>query len=1330
MGAADAGAGSNADLIAKLGMGPARNVDPSRDVQKSLSANKPDLKPLFDQTAATQGATQIASVNDAVATAKARMSDMTSKGVWGQLGDAFAGALKIANTGHAVVVSTIKEAGDAVRTATGYDPLAVHANPFSKTATFGDGAPSQASPSEWWSQAFGDHQIGFGDVLNQSNPKMPRAMKIVGGIVGDVVTDPLTYIAPGADTVAQAGAQEVDRLLAHALESGGRNVVGTATRDAVERAGLSGSEAAQRLVVDAAQRGRGAFTSRALAKSGLAADEIAKLGIPKFGKTFMGALIPGTHGLADASEAFKGAIKSWVGSKAASEIARGLRFNADRGLLKSVNTIRDLSAPLDHQLMAVDNLTARSQANRLATNVAKQLENAIMRTPEGKPSILGKVLRAGGAEKGLIVGSVETGTHTAAGLGWRDALDKAHQIAVDHGVRGVDGLPLPYRENYVPHFMTQDAVKLGDKNSEVKDFLKKLGSDKSFQKARVSTGTIAEKNTAFRAAFPEAARKGVNLFEIDPGVILAKYVAQVSSAVGDAAHIGSLEAAGHVLPKTLVTLQHDKGWLHAQPEFQAAAKAVEKNVGEHLAAADQVIRLRHAQAQVAVDGLTAQKSVVRSQIDQIDRGLKDLGRTAKSAHMAQAKAESQLTVLQSKLDAHLAVAKTARGEAKVVVRAAIADAKAKIVEASKAVGEAKAKVAFVMDQKSVPLGERVAASKGLVAETKRLSDQRALLVGQHDVLGTKLDALNIKNTALGLGDTAPELRVAASTQRVTEAAASVKGAAGAAKVAQSGVDFAVADKAVTLPILDAQLADIKFARSNIVLSSNIPARLEGKARQMVIGDFQLQLARDVLGAADTPAAHIIASMDAAATIAESKFRDIGDAGIEIKSLLDTIRHPEWSQYIVSKVDHGYKELDATRQIPNWLSDTVNVVTKMKDPHFWDAGLRVYDQGLNLFKGYALATPRFVTRSTFGNLTKVYLEAGVEGIQSVKMFEKFNRWSDRHPDTYVQKALDHFQDPELVGLMQQAREIQIATGTRVGDVFTHEVGKRGFNPLSADNKFIQLALHANSKVESSIRGGHALDVLRRGGSADLALATVEKWHFNYSDLTSFDRGMKRVIPFWTFYSKNMALEASTFAKTLPRLNRTYFNLQRNMAIGQKPDTNVPENIISKFGIQVSGGGSGDTAYLTPDVPALRGVEDITNLVSGKFSKVGFSPLINVAKANLTNADPYTDQKFKDWTHPVSAPGYMRLPGVQQLLEHVGLVQDGGKSGDLMTTDRTRSVINNLFPQAQMSSGSSKSKLNVLGLGVTFNTDKTRKAVDFQRRLEAKKLVDVVNALAKS
>jgi hypothetical protein len=319
---------------------------------------------------------------------------------------------------------------------------------------------------------------------------------------------------------------------------------------------------------------------------------------------------------------------------------------------------------------------------------------------------------------------------------------------------------------------------------------------------------------------------------------------------------------------------------------------------------------------------------------------------------------------------------------------------------------------------------------------------------------------------------------------------------------------------------------------------------------------------------------------------------------------------------------------------------------------------------------------------------------------------------------VVAALSEKYGPQQVERFMQARDVISATGGGISanEVASDYMHRGNWNPVSKNNKGIKLTKHVNEHIETRVRGGHAYDVLNRGGSMNTAIDTVNKWHFNYRDVSNFEAGARKVIPFYMFFANNIALQAQVWSspKYLSKLNRTYFNAKRNMGLGQPDEVNAPDYIKSGLGLPLNIDPEGTSSYLNMGLPSVQFASDMQDYANNpKRVLSNLSPAIGLPLQALDgeswfNGMPYDNGYMKDpgplWGN---IPGMAMLPG----FETTG---SGGVAGTPFAVD----ALNGLLPGGNTlnrslqgpTSGDWRGLLSTMtGLGVSQVTPKTRSGV---------------------
>lgn len=388
----------------------------------------------------------------------------------------------------------------------------------------------------------------------------------------------------------------------------------------------------------------------------------------------------------------------------------------------------------------------------------------------------------------------------------------------------------------------------------------------------------------------------------------------------------------------------------------------------------------------------------------------------------------------------------------------------------------------------------------------------------------------------------------------------------------------------------------------------------------------------------------IAALEAAAAQSDMLAADLGDY---IGTLDDMIRITKDKKFLLEtqrRTREGMQKLADNLEMPQWMFDAASVDHVLGDISKMPKVLQKYT---NLFKAYATMRPGFHVRNAYTALFNMYLEGGVANFANIKKWHEFYRLVEKYPDNYLAKATERF-GAETAGKLDDALKVVYGSGSgQYGAAGgTGVFRKATLNPLSEDFRLIQRSRKMGSWVEDHVRGAHAFAVLDRGGSIGTAQDIVEKWHFNYSDLGSWDQAAKNIMPFWTFFSRNLALQAQTYVRNIPRYNRAISNFERNMTQDENDPALVPNYFTKAGAIRISGGK--EPRYWFPDLPMTVFPNQVSQLTDiGRLPEFlsQTTPLLKVPLEAAAGKNFYTGAPTKNKYVPVPT-------GLSQLISLVG------------------------------------------------------------------------------
>lgn len=357
--------------------------------------------------------------------------------------------------------------------------------------------------------------------------------------------------------------------------------------------------------------------------------------------------------------------------------------------------------------------------------------------------------------------------------------------------------------------------------------------------------------------------------------------------------------------------------------------------------------------------------------------------------------------------------------------------------------------------------------------------------------------------------------------------------------------------------------------------------------------------------------------------------------------------------------------DYERAAPALIGDDV-VMTKdlrrsferLRDATYKREFIPVLDTFTNLFKTYATATPGFHVRNA---ISAVFTNSadGVslrEQAEAARLFRQFRKAKDG-------PAWLAAQEPEI----RQAFEA--AFGSGIGGRYTEPgVGQRGSlrhraTEKAFDNRYLQwLGEKPGANVEGIARLAPALQTMRRGGSVEDALARITRTHFDYSQMSRFDRQARRVIPFWTFMSRNLPLQIQMMYLQ-PRRYQQFNSVIRNLR-GEDVEGTPP--YMKALGAFPLGNTTlGNLPLLAqPDLPHVRLQEDLKRYEKAlsledplqAFSDV--NPLATTPLEVLFKKDIFTGREYKDTDVRTAGPLEFPIAALGEIL-HLGKDTPGGQ-----------------------------------------------------------------------
>jgi hypothetical protein len=313
---------------------------------------------------------------------------------------------------------------------------------------------------------------------------------------------------------------------------------------------------------------------------------------------------------------------------------------------------------------------------------------------------------------------------------------------------------------------------------------------------------------------------------------------------------------------------------------------------------------------------------------------------------------------------------------------------------------------------------------------------------------------------------------------------------------------------------------------------------------------------------------------------------------------------------------------------------------------------------NFFKAYATLSPGFHLRNAISNIFQV-LAAGAK-MKNIARAQKLWRRYVENPE----KWLEGLSDAER-RLAQAAFDATMASGGgRIDDAFL-EFALSGSNRIY-NNWLTNTSQKFGHKIENAHRFWLAYDSVAEGLDASQAAARTRKFLVDYSNPSAADEALRRIVPFWTWMSRNFPLQLVN-RWTNPRAYLIYNNAVRNF--GQPTDDlAVPQSMRELGAFRVGG-----STFLQPDLPFTRINQQIAELAQPNRLLSYVNPLMRVPLELAGNTKLYSNQPFTDKPQEIGGVMTPLIP----LLSLLGQTQTNAQ-GKTVASEKAMYALMNLLP----------------------------------------------------
>lgn len=420
-----------------------------------------------------------------------------------------------------------------------------------------------------------------------------------------------------------------------------------------------------------------------------------------------------------------------------------------------------------------------------------------------------------------------------------------------------------------------------------------------------------------------------------------------------------------------------------------------------------------------------------------------------------------------------------------------------------------------------------------------------------------------------------------------------------------------------------------------------------------------------------------------------------------------MKRPEQTTMMLNVLD-GFVPVETHYMMPEAVAEALNDVNKILGPSATTPFVKTIDRVTELFKAWAIASPGFHMRNFFGGVfnnalasveissynrfhslynpktgkgsldpgnpkaERLTLSEGIRrgyGVEDQVKLMRSTRQAQQLVAAGQTNVVDGMEQLIRAGMLTGGQTTELARFSRLGNV---RQARGAYNPFNPNNLVTTAARAPAVGVENYLRGSLALDRLIKGQDVDLALTDVYKYHFDYDDLSSFERGfMRRVIPFYTWTRKNFPLQLEMMV-TNPKVYNRVYSLKREIERETEKEELLPSWIKERFHIQMPFSFGGDPLYLVPDLPFT----EMDRATNPRLWLASTTPIVKIPLEQITGKNFFFDSDFRDDYRPLPTAWNVVLTPFIPALGATGLIK---KQGDgYVATDRHMHHLESLLP----------------------------------------------------
>ena len=218
------------------------------------------------------------------------------------------------------------------------------------------------------------------------------------------------------------------------------------------------------------------------------------------------------------------------------------------------------------------------------------------------------------------------------------------------------------------------------------------------------------------------------------------------------------------------------------------------------------------------------------------------------------------------------------------------------------------------------------------------------------------------------------------------------------------------------------------------------------------------------------------------------------------------------------------------EAPEEILKRTNILSRAQHIQLTNETLNLYDRLLTIWKlNNTLIMPGFHLQNAVSNAFQSFLAISEDALNPKKLKRAYTIFTNPDPKQVMKVGDKEYTYKELnymatkLGVIDEMFHTFEFNRSGEGGMLPHI--PKGLDPTDVEGFVLnKIGTNVGTKIEGTQRMNLWLSCLEKGQTPEQAVETVNKYLFDYSDLTDFEQQtVKRIIPFYTFMKKNASME---------------------------------------------------------------------------------------------------------------------------------------------------------------------------------------------------------------